>query len=35
VVDAERGVALFAKHAAGAAVGSLTKTLVAIWIKRI
>jgi len=32
VVDAERGMALFAKHAAGAAVGGLVETLVAVGI---
>jgi len=35
VVDAERGVAFLAEHAAGAAVGGLTKTLVAVGIERV
>jgi len=35
VVDAERGMAFLAKHAAGAAVGGLAKTLVAVWIERV
>ena len=32
VVDAERGMSLFAKHAAGAAIGELANTLVAVRI---
>ena len=32
VVDAERIMALFAKHAAGTAVGELAETLAAVWI---
>ena len=35
MVDAERGMALFAKHASGAAVGGLVETLVAVWIEGI
>ena len=33
VEDAERGMARFAEHGAGAAVGELAETLVAVWIE--
>jgi len=33
--DAESGVAFFAEHAAGAAVGEFAKTLIAVWVERI
>ena len=32
VEDAKGGMAIFAEHAAGAAVGELAETLVAVWI---
>ena len=35
VEDAESGMALFAEHTAGATVGELTETLVAVWVERI
>jgi hypothetical protein len=35
VVDAERGMAVFAEHAAEAAIGGLEETLVAVGIERI
>ena len=35
VKDAERGMVLLAEHTAGAAVGKLTKTLVAVRIERV
>ncbi len=33
--DAERGMVLLAEHTAGAAVGELAETLVAVWIERV
>jgi hypothetical protein len=32
VEDAEIGMAFLAEHAAGAAIGELAETLVAVWI---
>ncbi len=35
VEDAESGMALLAEHAARAAIGELSETLVAVWIERV